>query len=278
MNRFIGAATVAVSLLMGSGFPAAAQTETSGTITIPIKEYEALKKSVEADKEDQFWNMTFEQILDKENNNYARAWEKYEFWTLRHVRLDGPVNDNSVSVLTAKIVTLNEIDSEAPITMYIDSPGGGVLSGLNLINAMNSSKAPINTVCDGWAMSMAAVILSNGVYREANQGCIFMIHEVAVGSPGGKSTEHLKWTSSVVDVENILAGILSENSGLSVKDVRIAWGYETFYNAFETVELGFADVVTAISKSTKKVGSRSLPIHLLPENKMRETFEERLTR
>jgi ATP-dependent Clp protease protease subunit len=253
----------------------AAESNTTGTITIPIKEYEELVENVKAEKEDQFWNMTFQQILDKENNNYAKAWEKYKFWNLRRISLDGPVNDSSVNKLLLQINTLNVIDSEKPITMYVDSPGGGVFAGFNLINGMNNSIAPINTVCDGWAMSMAAVVVSNGVEREANKGCVFMIHEVGTGGSSGQTTDHIKWAESIVNVENILATILSENSGLSVKDVRTVWQYETFYNAHETLALGFVDAVTSMPKTIRT--SRSIPENLLPLNKMRDTLNERLT-
>jgi ATP-dependent Clp protease protease subunit len=159
--------------------------------------------------------------------------------------------------------------------MYVDSPGGGVFAGFNLINGMNNSIAPINTVCDGWAMSMAAVVVSNGVEREANKGCVFMIHEVGTGGSSGQTTDHIKWAESIVNVENILATILSENSGLSVKDVRTVWQYETFYNAHETLALGFVDAVTSMPKTIRT--SRSIPENLLPLNKMRDTLNERLT-
>jgi len=276
LNR-ISATVLALGLLTT---PAAysAENNTTGTITIPIKEYDDLVSSVKAEKEDQFWNMTFQQILDKENNSYAKAWEKYSFWNLRRISLNGPVSDSSVNKLLLQINTLNVIDDKKPITMHIDSPGGGVLAGLNLINGMNSSVAPINTVCDGWAMSMAAVVLSNGVKREANKGCVFMIHEVGSGANGGQTTQHIKWAEAVVNIENILATMLSENSGLSIKDVRTVWEYETFYNAHETVALGFADAVTSMPKTVREAGSKAIPDDLIPLNKMRKTLDERLTK
>lgn len=264
-----------LALLSAVSLAPAAEAPSNGTITIPISEYEKLMKSEEAKKKDQYWNMSFEQILDKESNNYSQAWEKYDFWVLRTIYLDTGVNDSSAGALIRKIETLNRINS-LPITMVINSPGGSVFAGFNILNAMNNSVAQINTECDGWAMSMAAVILSNGSLRSMNQGCIFMIHEVGTGAPSGQTTTHIKFAETIVNVENVLAEILSENSGLSVKDVRAAWEYETFYSAEETVTLGFADRVTGKTKRTAP--ARTIPEDLLPLNKMRRTLNERLTR
>lgn len=265
-------------LLASWGGPAAAEPITNGTITISISEYEKLTKAEEAKKKDQYWNMTFEQILDKEGNNYTRAWEKYEFWVLRRVHLKGVVNDSSVDTLANQIETLNRIGMVKPLTIVIDSPGGGVLAGFRLLNAMNNSTVPVNTVCDGWAMSMAAVVLAYGSHREVNKGCVFMIHEVGTGAPGGQTTDHIKWAETVINVENILASILAESSGLSVKDVRAVWEYETFFNAEETVRLGFADEIIPTGNPSQVPGSRTVPEDLLPLNKMRKSFDERLTK
>ena len=269
------AALALISLFAPSALAADPVQSSNGTITIPIKEYEALQKSLDAGKDGKLWNMTFAQILEKENNNYSRAWELYEFWGLRTIRLNSDVSESTVKTLITQISTLNNV-STAAITMVIDSPGGSVLAGFNLLNAMNTSRAEINTVCDGWAMSMAAVILANGSHRTANQGCVFMIHEVATGAPGGQTTTHIKFAGMVVDIENMLAVILSENSGLSVKDVRKAWEYETFYNANEAMILGMVDEVDGKTKRTAE--ARTIPEWLEPLNKMRDGLNERLTK
>lgn len=264
-----------LAAVMFSGSVYAGEGDSTGTTTIPLKEYEKLKEKVEADKEKQHWNMSFEQILEKEDNNYTEAWEKYEFWNLRTIRLKGTVGGSSVTKLIRQISTLNEIDKLNPIIMIIDSPGGAVFPGFNLINAMNNSFAPIHTVCDGLAVSMAAVVLSNGSQRYVNSACIFMIHEVAGGGANGQTTDQIKTVDRFINVENILARILSDNSGLSVKDVRAVWEYETFYNAHETVMLGFADEVVGENVIRDR---RTVPYSLLPLNKLRDSFNERLTK
>lgn len=267
---------IALALAFALALPGYAQAEpdSSATITISIKEYERLKTFEEGADKEQFWKMSFEQILDEEGNDVSDAWELYEYWVLRTVRLDGAVAPGRVDSLISEIETLNQIGDE-PITLVVNSPGGGVASGLNLINAMESSAAPIHTVCDSWAMSMAAVVAAAGDRRVAAEGCVFMVHEVAVGAPGGQSIDHIKWTDGVITVEEQLVSLLSKYSGLSKSDVRTLMEYETFWDAEEATRLGFFDEHRSGSRDH---GSRAIPEDLLPENRMRRNLTDKLNR
>jgi len=250
-----------------------AQVKTEGAITITVQEYERLKELEEGDKRKQYWKMSFEQILEKENNNYAAAWDKYDFWVLRNIELAGTVDDSSVRRLIGEISTLNQISKTEPITLTINSGGGGVLSGLSLVNAMELSTAPVNTVCDGFAFSMAAVTFIAGSVRTANEGCLFMIHEVAVGAGGGQTREHVKWTETVIDVEALLVDIMSRRTGLDYAELQTLMEYESFWTAEEMVRLGFADVsIHPIHLAPE----RDIPEDLLPLTRMRENYNQKL--
>jgi ATP-dependent Clp protease protease subunit len=273
MNKFIAGVILALSL--GTITPVLAQT--TSTITIPVTEYERYKTLEEGDQKKQYWKMTFEQILQKENNNYTKAWELYNYWVLRTVYLNGVVNGSTIGKVISQISTLSSVAPD-PITISINSGGGGVFDGLRLINAMNNSAVPINTICDGMAFSMAAVILASGVDRVANVGCSFMIHEVSAGAPGGQTMDHIKWATTILNVENILIGILADTSGLSYDDVQRAAEYETFYNADEAALLGFVDRVVGSAKTAKVPGSRPFPENLDPLLKMREDIKRKLTK
>lgn len=248
----------------------------SGTITISLDEYEKLKKASEADEDDQYWNMTFQQILDKENGNRTKAWTLYEFYVLRTVHLGGPVSDSSVRTLVENFRVLGEIDAEKPITIIINSPGGSVFAGFNLYNAMMSAPTPFTTICDGMAASMAAVILAVGDHRIANDGCVFLIHEMGGGGPGGQTTDMLKTADWFMTIENVLTQILSENSGLSWADVRRVWEYETFFNADETLALGFVDEVVSDKPRELAEGTRGVPETLLPREHLTRNVRERM--
>lgn len=255
-------------------FATGTQAQENASITISVKEYERLKELEEGDKKKQYWKMTFEQILEKENNNISKAWDVYEYWVLRTVRLDGEVSGGSIESLVSEIEVLNQISAE-PITLVVNSPGGSVLAGLNLVNAMESSPAPIHTVCDAWAMSMGAVIVAAGDHRTATEGCFFMIHEVAVGAPGGQTIEHIKWTDSVINVEELLVGLLAKYSGLAAPDVRALMQYETFWSGEEATRLGFFDQYVSGGRDREP---RVLPDDLRPENRMKRSLADKLNR
>lgn len=271
MIKWLSTITAAVLLSLSTAHGFAAE---EGAISIPIKEYERLKEYEEGDQKKQYWKMTFEQILSKENNNYTKAYELYDFWVLRNVYLDSGVDRSSVARLTAQIHTLNKIGT-TPITMYISSPGGGVLEGLSLINVMNHSIAPINTVCDSYAFSMGAVLFAVGKHRVSTEGCAFMIHDVGVGAAGGQTMEHVKWTETIINIETQLVDILSKATGYDHKEVRSLMEYETFWNGEETFRLGFADEYYPM---IRKRMERDIPEDLIPLNRMKKNFNEKLTK
>lgn len=266
---------VALALLLAAYIPIvgpAVAAGEDGSISITIKEYERLKDLEEGDKKKQYWKMTFEQILEKENNNYSAAVEKYNFWVGREIVLDETVTDSAVDAVIRGITTLNHIGS-TPITLILDSPGGSVLAGYRLANAMARSVSPVYTVCDGWAMSMAAVLFAIGDYREANEGCIWMIHEVAAGSPGGQTTDQLSWADHIIDVEDILLNMMSRRTGLSVDELRVLGEYETFYQGDELSRLGVADVAFANLNGGEE---RDIPDDLLPVNRLKANVARKL--
>lgn len=205
------------------------------------------------------------------------AWESYEFLILRTVYLTGNIDDGNIDKLIRDISILNGLDQEKPIKIKINSPGGNVYAGLRLHSVLNEITAPIHTVCDGMAMSMAAVILVLGDHRIANQGCHYMIHPPSsMGSDGVSTpTSYVQKTDHLLGIQDILIRILSENSGLSEADIRSMFEFETFYTAEELVELGFADeAVTPTAR--EKPGSRKIPEHLVPKTRIIRHLTEEL--
>ena len=262
----IGLATM--SSANATGFSSSSE----GAISIPIKEYERLKEIEEGDKEKQYWTMSFEQILGKVNNDRAKAVDLYEFWVERKVELNGAVNGSSADYVISIIRTLNEISEVLPITLIVNSPGGSVLDGLEILNAMDNSRAQVDTVCDTWAMSMGAIIFAHGTWRKAEPGCIFMIHEVGVGAQGGQTFDHVKWAETIIQVEDVLVQYLMADSGLDYDEVQTLMEYETWWNAQETKDLGFADEVLSLHFKE----AIDIPENLLPANRMRKNFDKKL--
>jgi ATP-dependent Clp endopeptidase proteolytic subunit ClpP len=100
----------------------------------------------------------------------------------RTIELYGPVGVNAI--YAAITITRMNQDSNKPIFLLLDSPGGSVLTGARLISAMQTSKAPIFTVCTNMCASMAFMIHQYGVKRFALDRAILMSHPATVGYEG----------------------------------------------------------------------------------------------
>ena len=273
MNKFIGTILITLGLSVGTAY----SQQDGGTITIPLKEYERLKSLEEVKKEKRYWEMSYQQILS-EIRDEKRAWELYRFWNLRFIDFFGTVDYSSVNETIRKINILNEVQPGKSITIVFNSPGGYVYNGLMLYNVMKNSPSPINTVCDTMTASMAAVLFAAGVERTARPGCHFMIHELGGGlQMQGQTTDFLKVAEYAIDLESILFRILSEETGLSMKEIRKLGEYETFYDAYEIVRLGFADKVDPQVTPRFDSDSRDIPEELLPANRIKKNIEDKMT-
>lgn len=80
----------------------------------------------------------------------------------RIIFLAGPIDDNVSNIVIAQLLFLESEDPKKDITLYINSPGGQIQSGLAIVDAMHHIKPDVSTVCVGMAASMGAVILSQG--------------------------------------------------------------------------------------------------------------------
>lgn len=165
----------------------------------------------------------------------------------RIIFLNGEVNDHMAHVACMQILWLQSVDAKAPINVYINSPGGSVLSGLAIYDTMNAVSCPIATTATGMAMSMGAFLLSGGTkgMRSATESCRIMMHQVSSGM--GRSTMadmriSLKETECLDDY---LAERLAANCGKSIEQYRRDIDRDFFMSASEGVEYGIIDQIVA---------------------------------
>lgn len=105
-----------------------------------------------------------------------------EMMNSRILFLDEPVCAETCIPLAKALLYLENCDSEAPVTLFVSSPGGAVDAGLALIDVMQSVSCPVNTVGLGTVASMAAVILASGDHRSAYANCQILIHQLMGGT------------------------------------------------------------------------------------------------
>ncbi len=109
----------------------------------------------------------------------------------RIIFLGGPVEDHMASLIVAQMLFLESEDPEKPITLYINSPGGSVTSGMAIYDTMQLIRPEVKTFCVGLAASMGAVLLAAGApgKRYALPNCRVLIHQPMSYGIGGQATD-----------------------------------------------------------------------------------------
>lgn len=121
--------------------------------------------------------MEFPSILKETSNGYARIPIADKMLEDRQVLCIGEINAQHVNELILQLLYLESEEPTKPITLYINSPGGEISSGLALYDTMQAISCPIRTVCMGMAASMGALLFAAGDHRYILPHGKVMIHE-----------------------------------------------------------------------------------------------------
>ena len=155
----------------------------------------------------------------------------------------GPVNDNMSTVVQAQLLFLDENNTN-DITMYVDSPGGSVKSGLSMIDVMNYVHSDIITINTGMAASMGSVLLGAGTKgkRFSLKHSKVMLHQVSSGAQG--NIQDLRITLAESEKYNdILFELLGSYCGKTAKQVKKDATRDLWLTANEAVEYGIIEEV-----------------------------------
>ena len=160
----------------------------------------------------------------------------------RIIFLTGPIDDNVSNLIVAQLLFLESEDPKADISLYINSPGGSVTSGLSILDTMNFIKPSVSTLCVGQAASMGAVLLSGG--EKNKRFCLsnsrVMIHQ-PLGSFQGQATDFDIQAKEILSIRARLNEILSKNTGQSIKKIQADTERDNFMQAEEAKKYGLID-------------------------------------
>lgn len=156
----------------------------------------------------------------------------------------GEINGESAVSLILQLHHLEHEDHAAPITMYINSPGGSVSDGLAILDTMHALKAPITTVCVGEAASMGALLFVSGRERLMLPNAHVMIHDPLIQSVGGSALEVERRSKRLMKTRERLAGILADATGHTSKEILDITSTDRYFDADEALEFGLADRIT----------------------------------
>jgi ATP-dependent Clp protease, protease subunit len=162
----------------------------------------------------------------------------------RIIFLGTPIEDQVANLVVAQLLHLESQDPDKDISIYINSPGGSVYSGLAIYDTMKFVKPDIHTMCVGVAMSMGSLLLAGGTKgkRAALPNSRILIHQPSAGFEG-QSTDIEIHAREILNVRERLDDIYAENTGLSKEQVRKDMERDRFFTAEQALEYGLIDRV-----------------------------------
>ena len=189
-------------------------------------------------------------IVDKETN-CERSYDIFSrLLKDRIILLSGEIDDECANSVIAQLLYLDSLNNEE-ISLYINSPGGSVTSGMAIYDTMNFVKSDVSTICLGMAASMGAFLLSSGKKgkRYALPNSEIMIHQ-PLGGAKGQATEIKIAAEQILKTKEKLNKILSENTGQNLKKVEQDTERDHFLDANEALDYGLIDKIITQKKES----------------------------
>lgn len=171
----------------------------------------------------------------------------------RIVFLGEEINSVTANLVIAQLLHLESQDAEKDISLYINSPGGEVYSGLAILDTMNFIKPDVSTICVGMAASMAAVLLANGAKgkRFCLPNSMVMIHQPSGGAQG-QQTEIEIVAREIKENRRNLNQILADATGQPFERVEQDTERDHYMRAADALEYGIVDrVITSRTQAAK---------------------------
>ena len=190
-------------------------------------------------------NIGFVPMVVESTGRGERAYDIYSrLLKERVVFMVGPVDDHMANIIVAQLLFLESENPEKDISLYINSPGGAVSSGLAVYDTMQFIRPDVSTVCIGQAASMGAVILAGGENekRHALPHSRMMIHQPMGGSQGQASDIEIH-TREILSVRERLNQILSDHTGQSLDTIKADTDRDNFMSANDAQEYGIIDSI-----------------------------------
>ncbi len=162
----------------------------------------------------------------------------------RIVFVGSPVDDALANALVAQLLLLQSEDPDREISLYINSPGGGVHAGMAIYDTMQYIQPEIQTFCTGIAASIACVLLAGGTpgKRYALPHSSVLIHQPQQNIPGYMQASDLEIAArEIVRVRSGIEGILVQHTGQAVEKIRADTDRDYWMTAHEALEYGIVD-------------------------------------
>ena len=187
----------------------------------------------------------------KEMNPYNKLFEE------RIIFLGVQIDDASANDVMAQLLTLEAIEPERDILIYINSPGGSMTSMMAIYDTMQFVQPEIQTFCIGQAASAAAVLLASGTpgKRAALPNARIMLHQPAMESGYGQSSDLEIQAKEILRMRASMENVIAHHTGKDAEQVRRDIERDRFFTPQEAQEYGIVDDVLTTLKRRSEVRS-----------------------
>ncbi|MFN2303041.1 MAG: ATP-dependent Clp protease proteolytic subunit [Anaerolineales bacterium] len=162
----------------------------------------------------------------------------------RIIMLGTPINDQISNLIVAQLLYLDNEDNTRPITMYINSPGGMVYSGMAIYDTMQQVQSPVATYAVGFTASFGTVLLTAGAkgMRYALPNATIHMHQ-PLGGAQGQASDIAIQAQEILRLRSDLNRILSYHTGQPVEKIAKDTDRDIYMSAREAMEYGLVDEV-----------------------------------
>lgn len=167
----------------------------------------------------------------------------------RIIMLSGEINDQMANSTIAQLLFLDAQDNTKDISLYINSPGGVITSGLAIMDTMNFIKSDVSTIAIGMAASMASILLASGTKgkRFALPNSTVLIHQ-PLGGAQGQQTDIQIAANEIMKSRKKINNILHETTGQPMEKIQKDTDRDNYMTAQEAKDYGLIDEIMVNKK------------------------------
>ena len=162
----------------------------------------------------------------------------------RIIFITGPIHDGMSSIVVAQLLLLEAENPKKEISMYINSPGGVVTSGMAIYDTMQFIRCPVSTICTGQAASMGSLLLSAGEkgQRFALPNARVMVHQPS-GGFSGQASDIERHAEDIIKMKRRLNEVYVKHTGQPYQKIEQTLDRDYFMTADQAREFGLIDRV-----------------------------------
>ena len=183
-------------------------------------------------------------IVRETSTGFSTVSIASEMFANREIECVGVVDEAMTYSICQQLRQLQRMDPFEQITIYFNSPGGEVQSGLAIYDTMQAISCPVRTVCLGMAASMSALLFMAGDQRDMLPHARILIHDpLTAGGVGGSALELKTKADQLMRTREITAEVISKHTGHPIEEVYEKTQHDAWFEAPEAVEWGLADQI-----------------------------------